>query len=141
MRIFLPETLSGDRQRTVIEIVEALAATPGVAAVVLGGSYARGAARPDSDVDLGIYYDPATPFRIDDIVQIARRYFMTDKGALQMIEGFALRPANYGREIGAILAAPGSDVTALTQSVARLETLWQRIVELTNGAYRPKFEV
>ncbi|MDF6046038.1 nucleotidyltransferase domain-containing protein [Streptomyces sp. JH14] len=33
-----------------------LAAVPGVRAVVLGGSRARGAHRPDSDWDLGVYY-------------------------------------------------------------------------------------
>jgi hypothetical protein len=41
-------------------LVQALAAdlagVPGVAAVVLGGSRARGAGRPDSDWDLGVYY-------------------------------------------------------------------------------------
>ncbi len=31
---------------------------PGVVAVMLGGSRARGADRPDSDVDLGLYYRP-----------------------------------------------------------------------------------
>jgi predicted nucleotidyltransferase len=42
---------------------DALAALPGVRAVALGGSRAQGAARPDSDWDLAIYYrgafDPA----------------------------------------------------------------------------------
>jgi hypothetical protein len=38
------------------ELVEKLAAVPGVVAVVLGGSRARGEHRPDSDTDLGIYY-------------------------------------------------------------------------------------
>ena len=33
-----------------------LAGVPGVVAVVLGGSRARGAGRPDSDWDLGVYY-------------------------------------------------------------------------------------
>lgn len=36
-----------------------LARVPGVTAVVLGGSLARGAGRPDSDLDLGIYYRDA----------------------------------------------------------------------------------
>lgn len=38
------------------EVVERLAVIPGVVAVVLGGSRARGEQRPDSDTDLGIYY-------------------------------------------------------------------------------------
>ena len=35
-----------------------LAEVPGVVAVALGGSRARGTHRPDSDVDLGLYYRP-----------------------------------------------------------------------------------
>jgi predicted nucleotidyltransferase len=37
-------------------LAQALAALPGVEAVVLGGSRATGAHRPDSDWDLGLYY-------------------------------------------------------------------------------------
>ncbi len=37
----------------------------GVIAVVLGGSWARGAGTPNSDIDLGIYYDPAAPPSLD----------------------------------------------------------------------------
>ena len=37
-------------------ITEGLRNVPNVIAVVLGGSYARGFARPDSDIDIGIYY-------------------------------------------------------------------------------------
>lgn len=38
------------------EIANRLAEIPGVVAVALGGSRARGTHRPDSDVDLGLYY-------------------------------------------------------------------------------------
>jgi predicted nucleotidyltransferase len=40
----------------VAALADALAALPGVEAVVLGGSRATGTARPDSDWDLGLYY-------------------------------------------------------------------------------------
>lgn len=40
-------------------IAARLAQVDGVVAVVLGGSWARGTAHPDSDIDLGIYYEPA----------------------------------------------------------------------------------
>lgn len=46
--------ISDDRIR---EMADDLAAVAGVRAVALGGSRARGTHRPDSDVDLGVYYD------------------------------------------------------------------------------------
>ncbi|MFN8527598.1 MAG: nucleotidyltransferase domain-containing protein [Anaerolineae bacterium] len=51
----------GTSQGTVIQFARDLAARlgeiDGVIAVVLGGSWARGAGTPTSDIDLGIYYD------------------------------------------------------------------------------------
>lgn len=40
------------------QLAEDLATVPGVIAVVLGGSRARGTHRPDSDVDIGLYVNP-----------------------------------------------------------------------------------
>lgn len=48
-----------------------LSGIPGVAAVVLGGSTARGLHRPDSDLDIGIYYHQDAPFAIDEIRRAA----------------------------------------------------------------------
>jgi predicted nucleotidyltransferase len=53
-------------------IAARLAAVPGVVAVALGGSRARGTAAPDSDVDLGVCYDPATPPSRDALNALAR---------------------------------------------------------------------
>lgn len=53
------------------DIAAAVAAVPGVEAVVLGGSRARGTHRPDSDVDLGIYYASAAAFDVRALDQVA----------------------------------------------------------------------
>ncbi|WP_050630919.1 nucleotidyltransferase domain-containing protein [Bradyrhizobium viridifuturi] len=46
-------------------IIPVLAAVPGVAAIVLGGSRARGTAHDASDYDLGLYYRNGTALDID----------------------------------------------------------------------------
>ncbi len=54
------------------DIAGRLGEVPGVAAVALGGSWARGDARPDSDVDLGLYYHPEDPPDVEDLRRLAR---------------------------------------------------------------------
>ncbi|MGB8644937.1 MAG: nucleotidyltransferase domain-containing protein [Anaerolineae bacterium] len=51
-------------------LVRDLSAIPGMQAVVLGGSLARGTAQPDSDVDLGLYYFEDAPFSIADVRRV-----------------------------------------------------------------------
>ncbi|MBQ4085768.1 MAG: nucleotidyltransferase domain-containing protein [Clostridia bacterium] len=41
------------------KVTQALRGCPGILAVVLGGSHATGTATETSDIDIGIYYDPA----------------------------------------------------------------------------------
>ncbi len=47
-----------DQSALVMRVAERLGRIDGVAAVALGGSWAREQAHPDSDIDLGIYYHP-----------------------------------------------------------------------------------
>ena len=54
-------------------IVEELAQVPGIAAVAVGGSWARGQWDSHSDVDLGLYYDPARPPASPGLRSLARR--------------------------------------------------------------------
>jgi predicted nucleotidyltransferase len=49
------------------EVAGRVGALDGVVAVALGGSLARGRGDAHSDVDLGIYYDPARPFSVEDL--------------------------------------------------------------------------
>lgn len=53
------------------ELVDDLKALPGIVAIVLGGSRARGTSHSLSDTDLGLYYDAEAPFdagALDEIV-------------------------------------------------------------------------
>ncbi len=60
------------QKRAVIEqLVEKLGKIDGMAAIVLGGSYASGTQHEKSDIDLGLYYDEDRPFSIEEIRAIA----------------------------------------------------------------------
>ena len=52
-------------------IVEQLRHVEGIKAIVLGGSWASGTQRPDSDIDLGLFYSEDTPLDISHIRKIA----------------------------------------------------------------------
>jgi predicted nucleotidyltransferase len=54
------------------DVAARLGAIDGIVAVVLGGSHARGAASPDSDIDLGLYYDPAQRPSFDALRALAQ---------------------------------------------------------------------
>ncbi|WP_422657992.1 nucleotidyltransferase domain-containing protein [Paenibacillus sp. EC2-1] len=54
-------------------IANALNGLPGIVGIVLGGSRARGNHGPNSDIDIGIYYDMSLGFNIEDINRIASK--------------------------------------------------------------------
>lgn len=56
-----------------MKLAEVLASCRGVVGVVLGGSRARGRHRPESDVDLGLYYDQGS-FDWPAVVEIFEAY-------------------------------------------------------------------
>jgi len=65
------DRLSAAQRDLVSSLTARLASIPGVAAVVLGGSYARGRAQPGSDIDLGVLYSEADPFAVQRIRELA----------------------------------------------------------------------
>ena len=46
---------------------------PGIIGIVLGGSRARGTHHEKSDIDIGIYYDEAEGFDIEELNKVAAK--------------------------------------------------------------------
>jgi predicted nucleotidyltransferase len=63
--------LSPEQHELVSSLVERVGAISGMKAVVLGGSHARGRAKPESDIDLGLFYSEAAPFSIEQVRELA----------------------------------------------------------------------
>ena len=68
------------------ELAERLGWIPGVRAVTLGGSLARGRGQPGSDIDLGVYYHAATPPDIWAFKALARA--VDDSGSDETVTGY-----------------------------------------------------
>ncbi len=65
------DQLSATQRELVSSLSTRLASIPVVAAVVLGGSHARGRAKPDSDIDLGLLYSETDPFAVHRVRELA----------------------------------------------------------------------
>jgi hypothetical protein len=98
-------------------LAEPLLGVGGVVGVVLGGSRARGAHHPDSDVDLGVYYRP--PLDVDGLAALARE--LAGPGAT------VTRPGEWGPWVdgGAWLSIDGVAVDWVYRDVDRVHTAWR----------------
>lgn len=102
----------------------AIAGVPGVVGVLLGGSRARGAHRPDSDWDLGIYYRGA----VDTAGLAALAAELT--GEPVAVAG----PGGWGPWVngGAWLTVDGMAVDWILRDLDRVRTVW---AECRQGRY------
>ncbi|MFD7071812.1 nucleotidyltransferase domain-containing protein [Streptomyces sp. NPDC059913] len=93
-----------------------LAAVPGVRAVALGGSRARGAHRPDSDWDLGVYYRGAPDTAA--LAALASGF----QGSPVEVAG----PGGWGPWVdgGAWLRVDGVQVDWILRDLDRVEAVW-----------------
>ncbi|MGW2858402.1 nucleotidyltransferase domain-containing protein [Streptomyces sp. NPDC001205] len=102
--------------RRVAALAERLTEVPGVRAVALGGSRARGAHRPDSDWDLGLYYRGEV-----DVGALARLAEETTGAAVEVAG-----PGGWGPWVngGAWLTLDGVAVDWILRDLDRVERVW-----------------
>ncbi|MCX5400870.1 nucleotidyltransferase domain-containing protein [Streptomyces sp. NBC_00102] len=101
---------------TVAALAERLVHVPGVRAVALGGSRARGTHRPDSDWDLGLYYRGSPD--IDALTALASEV----QGTPATVEG----PGSWGPWVngGGWLRIEGVPVDWILRDLDRVEAVW-----------------
>jgi predicted nucleotidyltransferase len=98
------------------QLVPQLAEVPGVAAVVLGGSRARGIARPDSDTDIGLLYRDDNPIDLSALQSVVD---VNDDGLDTTVSPFG----GWGPWVngGAWMKVGGMAVDLLYRSIERYE--------------------
>lgn len=113
-------------KRSLLEqLVEQLKKVKGVSAIVLGGSYASGTQHEMSDIDIGLYYFPSSPFSIADIQSIAQNASVDGKAT---VTGFY----EWGAWVngGAWIHTPHGKVDFLYRNVDQLQ---QTITQAQQG--------
>lgn len=127
----VPHALSPGQRALVEELVDGLEGVRGVQGIALGGSYARGTARTDSDIDLGIYYSEASPLCIHSIRKFATAH--QDSVPPIVSELFEWGPWVNG---GAWLTIRGQRVDLIYRSLEHLERV---ISDAERGDYELHF--
>jgi predicted nucleotidyltransferase len=119
--------LSPEQRELVSSLAERLGAIPGIKAVVLGGSHARGRAQPGSDIDLGLFYSEAAPFSIQRVRELAGAINDTANPVVTDFYG-------WGRWVngGAWLTVGGQRVDFVYRSLEHVERV---ITEAEAGRY------
>ncbi len=112
--------------------MDELAPVPGIVAIALGGSYARGWAVADSDLDLGLFYLAASPPSIPALRQVAARFHEGEE--LVLTELFGWGPWVNG---GAWLTIRGQRVDLIYRGLEDVERV---IDDAEQGRYESHFD-
>jgi hypothetical protein len=125
--------IPAEKLRTLNEVTERLRCVPNVAAVVLGGSYARGLARPESDIDIGLYYREVSPFRVDHVRSVAES--ICTPGSVPTVT----KPYEWGQWVngGAWIQTPAGKVDFLYRNLDQLKAV---IEEGCRGVWRHDYD-
>lgn len=131
--ISLPQKIPPEKLRTLEAAVQALQTLPNVVAVVLGGSHACGFARPDSDLDVGLYYRQASPFAVEDVRSAAEK--ICTAGSIPIVaELYGWGPWVNG---GAWIQTPAGKVDFLYRNLDQVERV---IEEGHQGVWRHDYD-
>lgn len=114
------------------QLVGQLCQVDGMAAIVLGGSYASGTQHAASDMDIGLYYREARPFSLADIRRIAEGVAVNGKAT---VTGFY----EWGAWVngGAWIHTPHSKVDFLYRNIDQVQ---QTIAEAQQGISRHDYD-
>jgi hypothetical protein len=114
-------------------LVGELQTVPGVVAIVLGGSWARGTATASSDLDLGLYYWPEQPLDVEHLRDLAAR--IDERRQRDLVTGIG----EWGPNIngGGWLSVDGQPVDLLYRD---LQVVMAAIDEASNGTMRIAYQ-
>lgn len=107
------------------ELVSLLSQVRGVKAIVLGGSYARGTASSESDIDIGLYYSDSQPFEISEIKEIVKK-FSKEGESETVTQLYEWGPWVNG---GAWISTPSGKIDLLYRSLEHVERVIQESLE------------
>lgn len=80
-------------------------------------------------------------YLVQALFALNREYFISDKYAKLLIEGFASKPDGFFSRLEIVLSKPGLNSDELRFSVESLSALWRETVEFTAGTYKPRFDL
>jgi len=122
-----------EKIRVLADVTACLRGVAGVAGVVLGGSHATGTARPDSDLDIGLYYREAAPFSIDQVRSIAESISVKQPTPV-VTKMYEWGPWVNG---GAWIQTPSGEVDFLYRNLDQVEKVIQ---ESRQGVWRHDYD-
>lgn len=76
---------------------------------------------------------------VQALFALNRRFFVSDKYASKVIDDFALRPRDFMSGLAGVLSSGGANSAELGRSSDQLSALWLETLELTAGAYTPRY--
>jgi predicted nucleotidyltransferase len=120
-------------------IIEAVRTVAGVEAVVLGGSRAQGTHAPDSDIDIGIYYDEMA-FDLESLEAVARALDDSAHGDNDRQSNLVSAPGMWGPWVngGGWLTIDGQRVDFILRDFERVRVVVQEShMGIVSANYQP----